>query len=31
MMVTFHANGKAEIIVPFDEFGISHVIENAYV
>jgi hypothetical protein len=24
-MATFHAKGKAKLIVPFDDFGISHV------
>jgi hypothetical protein len=24
-MATFHVKGKAKLIVPFDEFGISHV------
>jgi hypothetical protein len=27
-MATFHAEGKVEFIVPFDEFGISHVIKK---
>jgi hypothetical protein len=27
-MATFHAEGKAKFIVPFDEFGISHVTEK---
>jgi hypothetical protein len=27
-MATFHVEGKAELIVLFDEFGISHVIEK---
>jgi hypothetical protein len=27
-MVTFHVEGKVELIVPFNEFGISHVTEK---
>ncbi len=27
-MGTFHAKGKVELIVPIDDFGISHVIEK---
>jgi hypothetical protein len=27
-MVTFHAEGKVAFIVPFDEFGILHVIKK---
>jgi len=27
-MVAFHANGKAELIMPFNKFGISHVTEK---
>jgi hypothetical protein len=28
-MVTFHAKGKIELIVPIDDFGISHVIKKS--
>jgi hypothetical protein len=27
-MVTFHTKGKVKLIIPFDEFGISHVIDK---
>jgi hypothetical protein len=27
-MATFHARGKAKLIVPFDDFGILHVIKK---
>jgi hypothetical protein len=27
-MATFHAKGKVKLIIPFDEFGISYVIEK---
>jgi len=27
-MVTFHTKGKVKLVIPFDEFGISHAIDK---